>query len=166
MHGLQWRVPLFIELDELHRSCIIDPNLSNEKRSACPKKRRNGQGDGRVKGGSRGRSINSRMRPNCHSDPRSSERRKPNDRRASSMLGQAGRRPCTYRDAQPIVFNSIPIYVAVHPGQRRRRTIGEWDRWEYQCNPIEERVTDGSHLVGLHGSERSPTLCSPYTTFW
>ena len=27
MHGLEWRVPLFVELDEFHRSCGIDPDL-------------------------------------------------------------------------------------------------------------------------------------------
>lgn len=31
MHGLEGRVPLFIELDEFHRPCVIDPDLSNEK---------------------------------------------------------------------------------------------------------------------------------------
>lgn len=27
MHGLERRVPLLIELDEFHRSCVIDPDL-------------------------------------------------------------------------------------------------------------------------------------------
>ena len=31
MHGLEWRVPLLIELDEFHRPCIIDPDLSDRK---------------------------------------------------------------------------------------------------------------------------------------
>ena len=34
MHGLEWRVPLLIELDEFHRSCVIDPDLPTNK-SAC-----------------------------------------------------------------------------------------------------------------------------------
>ena len=46
MHGLQWRVPLFIELDEFHRSCVIDPNLSNEKGQRAPKSTGMGKGMG------------------------------------------------------------------------------------------------------------------------
>lgn len=85
MHGLEWRMPLLIELDELHRSRVIDPDLSDEKVSMPQETAyRNRQG-GRVKRGSRGRDYNSRMRPSCHSDPHSSEQRKPNsqDKQAS-----------------------------------------------------------------------------------
>jgi len=55
MHGLEWRVPLLIELDEIHRSCIIDPDLSDENVST-PREtmRQNGEG-GNVKRGSSGR---------------------------------------------------------------------------------------------------------------
>ena len=36
MHGLEWRVPLLIELDEIHRSCVIDPDLSGEEYQYTP----------------------------------------------------------------------------------------------------------------------------------
>lgn len=31
MHGLKWRMPLLIELDELHRPCVIDSDLQMNK---------------------------------------------------------------------------------------------------------------------------------------
>jgi hypothetical protein len=49
MHGLEWRMPLLIKLDKVHRSCVIDPDLPT-KMSACPKQARRWEGKERIKG--------------------------------------------------------------------------------------------------------------------
>lgn len=51
MHGLEWWMPLLVELDEFHRSRVIDPNLL-DKKSALPQEivHRDRKDGGRIKG--------------------------------------------------------------------------------------------------------------------
>jgi len=121
MHGLEWRMPLLIELDEFHRPCVIDPDLSNEKvnmsRKTMYQNRRGGEGKRERVTTHKCAQVTTlihivRSGENLKTDANSTQVG------YDSVLRKEGQRACAYGDAQPVVLDSIPIYVATRPGQR------------------------------------------------
>ena len=121
MHGLEWRMPLLIELDEFHRPCVIDPDLSNEKvnmsRKLVYQNRRDGERNRKGTTAHKCTQVTTLIHV-----VRSGENLKTDANGAQvgydSALRKVGQRACAYGDAQPIMLGSIPIYVATYPGQR------------------------------------------------
>ena len=114
-------MPLLIELDEFHRPCVIDPDLSNEKvnmsRKTMYQNRRGGEGKRERVTTHKCAQVTTlihivRSGENLKTDANSTQVG------YDSVLRKVGQRACAYGDAQPVVLDSIPIYVATRPGQR------------------------------------------------
>ena len=112
MHGLERRMPLFVELDEFHRSCVIDPDLSNEKvnmsRKTVYQNRRGGEGKREGSTTHKCTQVTTLIHV-----VRSGENLTTNTNSTQvgydSVLRKMEQRACAYGDAQPVVLDSIPI---------------------------------------------------------